>query len=128
MQESDTDDAFACTDVLGRAGAGLRVDLNVLIEIDKILDAFVMSVLLDHCVDNQLGCTGSIIVGQPDESLVLRIEQIFPVLRSFQTFALQFILVDHEAQDSLVDAIPVAVFVTVCITDQMRSILCRICL
>ena len=78
MQEADADDALTGADVLGRAGAGLGVDLNVLVQIDQVLDAFVMAVLLDHGVDDQLGGAGGVVVGQPDQVLVFGLQQILP--------------------------------------------------
>ena len=127
MQETDTDDTLACTYVLGRAGAGFCVDLNILVEINKVLDAFIMSVLLDHRVDNKLGCSGCVVVGKPDETFVLGIKKILPILRLLDTHTLKFVPVDHETEDALVDAVPVTVSITVYIADQMACILCFIC-
>ena len=46
MQEADADDALTDADVLGRAGAGLRINLDVLVEVYKVLDAFVWIIVL----------------------------------------------------------------------------------
>ena len=127
MQETDTDDTLACTDVLGRAGAGLCVNLNVLVEVDKVLDTFIMSVLLDHRVDNELSRSGCVVVGEPDETFVLGIKKILPILRFLDAHTIEFVPVDHESEDSLVDAIPVTVGITVYVADQMACIFCFVC-
>ena len=123
MQEADADDALTGADVLGRAGAGLGVNLNVLVQIDQVLDAFVMAVLLDHGVDDQLGGAGGVIVGQPDQALILGLEQVLPILGSLQAAAGQLVVVDHEAQDALIDAVPAALCVAVHIAGQVRGVL-----
>ena len=46
MQEADADDALACTYVLGRAGAGLCIDLDVLVKIYEILWIIVLTTSL----------------------------------------------------------------------------------
>lgn len=46
VQEAQADGALAGADVLGRAGAGLGVDGDVLVEVDEELDAVVVAVLL----------------------------------------------------------------------------------
>ena len=123
MQETDADGALAGTDVLGRAGAGLGVNFDVLVEVYQVLDAFIMSILLDHGIDDQLRGTRGVVVGQPDQALVLGIKQILPVLRSLDALALQIILVDHEAQDTLVNAVPVTIRVTVCRGKKVACVL-----
>ena len=123
MQEADADDALTGADVLGGAGAGLGVNLNVLVQIDQVLDAFVMAVLLDHGVDDQLGGAGGVVVGQPDQALVLGLEQVGPILRSLKTHALELVGVDHEAKDAGVDAVPVTVSVLVLGLGDVRGVL-----
>ena len=82
-----------------------------------------MAVLLDHGVDDQLGGTGGVVVGQPDQTLVFGLQQILPVGGSFQVHTSQLILVDHEAQDALVNAVPVAVGIPVLAAQQVGSVL-----
>ena len=123
MQEADADDALAGAHILGGAGAGLGVNLNVLVQFNQVLDAFVVTVLLDHGVDDQLGGAGGVVVGQPDQAFVLGLGQVGPVSGLLQTQALQLVNIDHEAQDALVDAVPVAVSITVCLAQQVGSVL-----
>ena len=113
MQENDADGALAGAHILGRAGAGLGIHLDVLVQVNQVLDALVMAVLLNHGVDNQLGGAGGVVVGQPDQPLILGLEQVGPVLGGFQVLALQTVHVDHEAQDAGVDAVPQVVGVLV---------------
>ena len=122
MQEADADDALTGAHVLAGAGAGLGVDLDVLVQIHQILDALIVAVLLDHGVDDQLGGAGGVVVGQPDQILVLVLQQVSPVLRSLDAHAGQLVGVDHEAQDALVDAVPVAVLVAVHVAHQMGGV------
>jgi len=82
-----------------------------------------MAVLLDHGVDDQLGGAGGVVVGQPDQALVFGLQQILPVGGRFQVHTSQLILVDHKAQDALVDAVPVAVGVPVLAAQQVGSVL-----
>ena len=44
MKESDSDNALCRSDVLGRTGAGLGVDFDVLVEVYEVLYTFVMTV------------------------------------------------------------------------------------
>ena len=113
MQEAQADRALAGADVLGRAGAGLGVDLDVLVEVDEELDALVVAVLLDHRVDDELGGAGRVVVGRPDQALVLRIGEVGEVLGRGDAEALDLVLVVHDAQKAGVDAVPVAVGVLV---------------
>ena len=113
MQEADANDALAGADILGGAGAALGVNFDVLIEVNQILDALIVAVHLDHGIEDQLGSTSGIVVGHPDETLVLFLEQIGPILGGFQTHAGQLIGIDHEAQDTLVDTIPVTISIAV---------------
>ena len=122
MQEADADDALTGAHVLAGAGAGLGVDLDVLVQIHQILDALVVAVLLDHGVDDQLGGAGGVVVGQPDQILVLVLQQVSPVLRSLDAHAGQLVGVDHEAQDALVDAVPVAILVAVHVAHQVGGV------
>ena len=89
MQEADTDYALADADIFARAGAGLGVNFNVLIQIAEVLDAFIMAELLDHGVDNKLCRAGSLVVGQPDQPFILRLQQICKVLRSLKSETIQ---------------------------------------
>ena len=123
MQEADADFALAGAHILGGAGAGLGVNLNVFVQVDQVLDAFVVALLLDHGVDNQLGSAGGVVVGQPDEALILGLEQVVPVLRRFQVQTLQGVLVHHKAQNALVDAVPVAVLVLVLVAYEVGGVL-----
>ena len=82
-----------------------------------------MAVLLDHGVDNELCGAGGVVVGEPDQTLVFGLEQILPILRSFKVEAGELIGVDHEAEDSLVDAVPVAVRVAVHVADEVGGVL-----
>ena len=123
MQEADADGAFADADLLGGAGAGLGVLGNVLVQFHKVLHGFVMALHLHHGVDDQLGGAGGVGVGHPDQALIFGLEQIVPILRRFQTQALEFFRVDHEAQNSLVDAVPVAVRVAVHAVQQVGGVL-----
>ncbi len=106
MQEADADDTLAGAHVLGGAGAGLGVHLNVLVQVYQVLDALVVAVLLDHGVDDQLGGAGGVVVGQPDQALILGVQQVGPVLGGLQAHPVQLVLVDHKAQDAGVDAVP----------------------
>ena len=126
MQEADAHDALTGTNVLAGAGAGLGVDLDVLVQVDQVLDALVMAHLLDHGVDNQLGGTGGVVVGQPDLALVLFLQQVSPVSGCFLIQAGQLVGVDHEAQDALIDTEPVVVGVLVHVANQVGSVNSRI--
>ena len=57
-------------------------------------------------VDDELGGAGGVVVGQPDQALILGLEQILPILRGLEAEAGELIGVDHEAEDALVDAEP----------------------
>ena len=81
-----------------------------------------MAHLLDHGVDNQLGGTGGVVVGQPDLALVLFLQQVGPVSGRFLIQAGQLVGVDHEAQDALIDTEPVVVGVLVHVADQVGSV------
>ena len=126
VQEADADHALAGAHVLGGTGAGLGVDVDVLIQIQQVLDALVMAILLNHGVDDQLGRAGGVVVGGPDQALILGLQQIGPVLGRFQTHPVQLVLVDHEAQDALVDAVPVAIRIPVGVAEQVGSVLCLV--
>ena len=126
MQEADADDALTGAHVLAGAGARLGVHFNVLVQVNQVLDALIVAVLLDHGVHDQLGGTGGVVVGQPDLALVLVLQQVSPVSGSFLLLAGQLVGVDHEAQDALVDAEPVVVGVLVHVADQVRGVDSRI--
>ena len=113
MQEPEADRALAGADVLGRTGAGLGVDRDVLVEVNEELDALVVAVLLDHRVDDELGGAGRVVVGGPDEALVLRVDEVGEVGRRGDAKALDLVLVVHDAEKAGVDAVPVAVGVLV---------------
>ncbi len=113
MQEAQANGALAGADVLGGARAGLGVDGDILVQVNEPLDAGVVAVLLDSGVDDQLGGAGGVVVGRPDEALVLLVHQIGEVLGGGQALALKLVLVVHDAQKAGVDAVPVAVGVLV---------------
>ena len=81
-----------------------------------------MTVFLDHGVDDQFRGTGGVVVGQPDQALVFGFQEVSPILRSFEAHAVQFFLVDHEAEDTLVDTEPVTVSVAVHRAGQVNSV------
>ena len=85
MEEPDTDHTLTGAYHLGRAGTGLGVLIDILIQLLKILHSLVMASHLDHGIDDQLGRTGCVGVGQHDQSLVFFLGQIIPGLRRFQT-------------------------------------------
>ena len=122
MQEADADDALARTHVLGRAGAGLGINFDVLVEVYEILDAFIVALELDHQVGDQLRRTGGLVVGKPDQAFIFRLEQIIPGLRRIQPEAGQLVGVHHEAQKARVDPIPVAVGVFIHVLRQVGSV------
>ena len=122
MQEADADDALTGADVLGRAGAGLGVDFDVLVQVDEVLDAFVMALELDHEVGDQFRGAGGLIVGEPDQALVLGLEQVVPGLGRFEAHALELVTVDHEAEEARVDAVPVAIGILVHVLGQVAGI------
>ena len=123
MQEADADDAFADAHLLGGAGAGLGILGDVLVQFDEILHGLVMALHLHHGVDDELGGAGGVGVGHPDQALVLGLDQVVPALGGFQAQALQLLGVHHEAQDALVDAVPVAVRVAVHGAGQIGGVL-----
>ena len=123
MQETDADGALSGADLLGGAGTALGVLGDILVQLHQVLHGFVMALDLDHGIDNQLGRSGGIRVGQPDQALVFGLEQIVPGLGRFQIQAGQFFLVDHESQDTLIDAVPVSVRIPEIGLQQMGSIL-----
>ena len=122
MQEADADDTLTGANILGGAGAALGVNFDVLIEVNQILDALIVAVHLDHGIEDQLGSTGGIVVGHPNETLVLFLEQIGPILGGFQTHAGQLIGIDHEAQDPLIDTIPVTIGIAVHGLEQVLGV------
>ena len=122
VQEADADHALAGADVLGRAGAGLGVDLNILIEVYEVLDASVVTLELDHEVRYELRSAGGVVVGQPDEALILGLEKIVPALGRLEAEAGKLVGVDHEAEDTGVDAVPVAVRILVDILGQVGGV------
>ena len=81
-----------------------------------------MAVHLDHGIEDQLGSTGGIVVGHPDEALILFLEQIGPILGGFQTHAGQLIGIDHEAKDTLIDTIPVTIGIAIHGLEQVLGI------
>ena len=90
MKESDTDYALARAYHLGWAGTGLGVLGNVLVQDLEILHGLVMSLHLNHGVDEQFCRAGRVGVGQHDESLVLFLGQVIPCLGRLQAQAVQF--------------------------------------
>ena len=122
VQEAEADGALAGADVLGRAGAGLGVDGDVLVEVDEELDALVVAVLLDGGVDDQLGRAGGVVVGRPDQALVLLVKKVLEVLRGVDALALKLVLVVHDAEQAGVDAVPVAVGVHVLGLEDVGSV------
>ena len=68
-----------------------------------------MAVLLDDGVEDELGRGGGVVVGAPDETLVLLVEQVRPVLRPLDVLGRKLLVVGEEAQDAHVDAHPGAV-------------------
>ena len=123
MQEADADHALAGAHVLAGAGTGLGVDLDVLVELNQVLEAIIMTLVLQHQVGNQKRSAGGHVVGEPDQAAVLGLEQIVPGLGRFQIQALELILVYHEAQDASIDAVPVAVRILVQIAQQVLGVL-----
>ena len=126
MQEADADNAFSGADLLGGAGAALGVLGNVLVQFNKVSHGFIMALDLDHSVDHQFGRAGGVRVGQPDQAFVFGLEQVIPGLGCFQVQAGQLFLVDHEAQDALVNAVPVSFRIPVVGLQQVGSIHCFI--
>ena len=122
MQEADADHALADADLLGRAGAGLRVLRDVLVQLHEVLHGLVVALELHHGVDDQLRGAGGVRVGHPDQALVFRLEQIVPALGGLKAQALQLLGVDHEAQDALVNAVPVAVRIAVHVRGQIGGV------
>ena len=122
MQEADADDALTGADILARTGTGLGINLYILVKVREVFDAFVVALQLDHEVGNQFRGAGGVVVGQPDKALVLGLQQIIPGLRSFQAQTGQFIGVDHKAEDTGVDAVPVAVRILVDVLGQVRGV------
>ena len=127
MEESETDDTLTCSNILGRAGTGLCVDLDVLIKVNKVLDAFIVAILLDDCVDEELCCTGCIVVTCPDETLVLRICKVSEILWDIDSKSCNFILVVHDSKDTFVNTEPSVLAVLVFILYNMGGIHCVIC-
>ena len=84
MQKANADHTLAGTYHLGRTGTGLGVLINVLIQLLEILHGIIVASHLDHGIDHQLGCAGSIRIGQHDQSFILFLGQIIPGLGSFQ--------------------------------------------
>ena len=121
MQEADADDALTDANLLGRTGTGLGVLLDVLVEFNEVLHRFVVTLHLNHRVDDQL-CRTS------DQALVLGLEQIIPVLRRFDRQTGKLLGIDHESQDALIDAIPVSIRIPVILGGQVNRIFCLICL
>jgi hypothetical protein len=81
-----------------------------------------MAFELDHEVGDELRGAGGLVVGQPDQALVLGLEQIVPALGSFELHAAELILVDHEAEQAGVNAVPVAVGVLVDVLGQVGGV------
>ena len=106
MEESETDDTLACSNVLRWARARLCVDLDVLIKVDEVLDTCIMAILLDDCVDDELCCSSCVVVTCPDKSLVLRVCQICEILWDIDTETSNFILVVHDSEDTSVNTEP----------------------
>ena len=124
MQEADADDALAGAHVLGGAGAGLGVHLDVLVQVHQVLDALVLgALLLDHGVHEEQRGTGGVVVGQPDQTLVLLVQQVVVVLGGVDAQAVELLLVVHDAQDALVDAVPVVLGGLVDVVDQVAGVL-----
>ena len=109
VQEVDADGALAGADRLGRATAGLGVLGDVLVEVDQILDALIVAVLLDDRVEDQLSGGGGVVVGRPDQALVAGVEQVGPVRGSLEAELLELLHVVEEAEDAEVDAHPGAI-------------------
>ena len=123
MKHAESNSAFSGTDCLGRSRAALGVLSDVLVEINKVLNALVMTILLNDRIDNQLCGTGGIVVGRPNKTLVLGVGKVFVVLRRINLEALKLVLVVHDSQDALVNAVPVIIGALELIGDKVRSIL-----
>ena len=83
-----------------------------------------MAVHLDHGIDNQLGSAGGVVVGQPDQALILVLEQVLPVLGLFQTlFRASSSRLTMKPRMPFVNAVPVAVGVPILLAQQMGGVL-----
>ena len=122
MQKTNTDDTLARTYHLGRTGTGLGILCNILIKCFKIFHSLIMTLHLNHGIDNQLRSTGCIGVGQHDQTFVLFFCQVIPCLRCFQTQTLQLFRIYHKAKDTFVDTIPAVGRILVIVTDQVLGI------
>ena len=123
VKHTESNGAFSGADCLGRSGATLGVLSDVLVEINKVLNALVMTILLNDRIDNQLCGTGGIVVGRPNKTLVLGIGEVFVILRRINLEALKLVLVVHDSQDTLVNAVPVIISALELIGNKVRGIL-----
>ena len=87
-----------------------------------------MTVLLDDGVDDELCRSGRVVVGEPDQTLVLGLEEIGEILGGLEAESLEGVGVVHESEDTGVDAVPEVVLVLVDVLCDVRCVLCIISL
>ena len=68
-----------------------------------------MTVLLNNGVDDQLCSTCGVVVRRPNEALIFRIDKVFVILRNIKLKALKLILIVQNAQNALINSVPVFV-------------------
>ena len=68
-----------------------------------------MTVLLNNGVDDQLCSTCGVVVRRPNKALIFRIDKIFVILRNIKLKALKLILIVQNAQNALINSVPVFV-------------------
>ena len=123
VEHTNSDGALACSDSLGRTRTTLGVLRNVLIKVNKILNALIVTVLLNNGVDDQLCSTGSVVVRRPNKTLVFRIDKIFVILRNIKLKAPKLFLIVQNAQDALINSVPVLICTLELVGNKVRRIL-----
>ena len=82
-----------------------------------------MTVLLNNGVDDQLCSTGGVVVRRPNKTLIFRIDKILVVLRHVKLKTLKLFLIVQNAQDALINSVPVFVGALELIGNKVRRIL-----